>query len=267
MRDYFFRRAPEWAILTIYTPSVQSSDVSRKYNEDPTGASFGDWYRANAYQWKIWDDPRFRERYVPVRTWPRSSAYYLALWRRRDLWDQTPGEVVLDAVPQGVAGARAKFEGGLELLGSQMTQETREHYESLITTWWRLPGAMPKDVYFFVHLNKPGFQASNEHVPGDWMYPADRWKAGDILEDRTLYQLPPFTIRPGTYEVYLGAYRRSTGERLKVVEGESDGHDRIHLGTLVVDELHPIVNQLIPPTHVDEMRVHAERIVDSHRSP
>jgi hypothetical protein len=265
MRDYFFGRAPEWAILTIYTPAGQHADVSRKYNDDPTGASFGDAYRANSYQWGLWDDPRFRERYVPVRTWPRSSAYYLALWRRRDLWDQTPGEVVLDAAPAGLSGARAKFAGGLELLGSEMTHETREHYEALLTTWWRLPGPMARDLYFFVHLNKPGFQSSQEHVPGDWMYPADRWKPGDVIEDRTLYQLPPFTIRPGTYEVFMGVYRRSTGERLKIVEGDNDGNDRVRLGTLVVDELYPIVNQLIPPTHVDAMRTHAERIIDSHR--
>jgi hypothetical protein len=265
MRDYFFERAPEWAILSIYTPSGRTEDVSRKFNDDPTGGSFGDAYRANSFQWGIWDDPRFRERYVPVRTWPRSAAYYLALWRRRDLWEQTPREVVLDAAPAGLSGSTAKFDGGLELLGSDMTQETREHYESLITTWWRTPGAMPRDVYFFVHLNKPGFQYSQEHVPGDWMYPADRWRAGDVIEDRTLFQLPPFTVRPGTYDVYLGAYRRSTGERLKVIEGASDGNDRVLLGTLRVDPLYPIVNQLIPPTHVDEMRKYPDRLVDSHR--
>ena len=45
-------------------------------------ASFGDAYRDNSVQFGLWDDPRFRERYVPVRTWPRSRAYYLALLRR-----------------------------------------------------------------------------------------------------------------------------------------------------------------------------------------
>jgi hypothetical protein len=265
MRDYFFDRAPEWAILTIYTPSGRTDDVSHKFNDDPTGGSFGDAYRNNAFQWGIWDDPRFRQRYVPVRTWPRSAAYYLALWRRRDLWEQTPREVALDAPPANLSGATAKFDGGLELLGAEMTHETREHYEALITTWWRAPGPMPHDVYFFVHLNKPGYQFSQEHVPGDWVYPADRWRADDVIEDRTLFQLPPFTVHPGTYEVYMGAYRRSTGERLKIVGGQSDGHDRVLLGTLVVDHLYPIVNQLILPTHVDEMRKYPDRIIDSHR--
>jgi hypothetical protein len=265
MRDYFFQRAPEWTILTIYTPSGRTAEVQRLFNDDPTGGSLGDAYRANPYQWGLWDDPRFRERYVPVRTWPRSSAYYLALWRRRDLWDQTPREVVLDGVPAGLSGPTATFEGGVELLGGEMTHETREHYEAFVTTWWKVAGPMPKDLYFFFHLNKPGFQYSAEHIPGDWMYPADRWRPGDVIEDRTLVQLPPFTIRPGSYELWLGVYRRSTGERLKVLQGENDGHDRVRIGTLVVDNLYPIVNQLIPPTHVAEMRKYPDRIVDSHR--
>ena len=57
-----------------------------------------------------------------MRTWPRGSGYYLALWRRKDLWEQTPREVVLDAAPGNVGGVRAKLEGGLELLGSDLTK-------------------------------------------------------------------------------------------------------------------------------------------------
>jgi hypothetical protein len=266
MRDYFFGRQPEWAILTIYTPLGDEQKLAKEFADDPTGGSFGDAYRANSFQWGIWDDPRFRERYVPVRTWPRGSAYYLALWRRRDLWDQTPREVVLDAPPPGMGGVKASLEGGLELLGSETTAQTLEHHEAFVTTWWRLPGAMPRDLYFFVHLLKPGTQIPSDHVPGDWMFPADRWQAGETLEDRTLIQLPPFTVTAGTYQVMLGAYQRSTGKRLKVLSGPSDGEDRIPLGTLEVKPLEPIIDQLIPPTRVDVMRRYPERIVDSHRA-
>jgi hypothetical protein len=266
MRDYFFGRQPEWAILTIYTPHGDEAKVAKEFDQDPTGGSFGDAYRANSFQWGIWDDPRFRERYVPVRTWPRGSGYYLALWRRRDLWDQTPREVVLDAPPSGLGGVKASLEGGLELLGSETTTETLEHHEAFVTTWWRLPGPMPRDLYFFVHLLKTGTQVPSDHVPGDWMYPADRWQAGQTLEDRTLIQLPPFTVTAGTYKVMVGAYVRSTGKRLKVLSGPSDGDDRIPLGTLEVKPLEPIIHQLIPPTRVDVMRKYPDRIVDSHRA-
>ena len=267
MREYFFQRNPEWAILTIYTPRGDEQRLAAEWQKDPTGATLGDAYRNNPFQFGLWDDPRFHQKYVAVRTWQRSLGYYLALWRRRDLWDQTPREVVIDAVPADAGGVKAKFEGGLELLGSDLTKQTLERHEAFITTWWKLPGPMPHDIMFFVHVTAPGFQAPGDHIPGDWMYPGDRWHAGEILEDRTLFQLPPFTMKPGTYSVYLGAYRMSTGERLKVVEGPNDGQDRVLLGTFDVKTLYPLIHQLIPPTRVDIMRKYPDRIVDAHRQP
>jgi hypothetical protein len=267
MRDYFFERAPEWAILTIYTPHGQEEALGKVFERDPTGGSFGDAYRYNAIQFGLWDDPRFRQRYVAVRTWPRSAAYYLALWRRRDLWDQKPREVVLDAPPADLGGVQAKFEGGLELLGSEITTRTYERHEVFITTWWRLPGPMPPDLYIFVHINKPGFQSPADHVPGDWMYPADRWQAGEILEDRTLFQLPPMVMTPGWYDVNIGVYRRSTGDRLQVIEGPPHPDNRIRLGAFEARPLVPLLHQLIPPTRVEVMRKHLERITDSGRKP
>ncbi len=266
MREYFFRRNPEWTIFTIYPPEGDQQRIADLFEKDPTGASFGDAYKDNGVQFALWDDPRFRQRYVPVRTWPRSRAYYLALFRRRDLWVQTPREVVLDAPPAGLGGVHAMLEGGLELLGSETTKQTHERHEAFITTWWKLPGPMPHDLYFFVHVTKEGAQIPADHIPGDWMYPADRWKPGEILEDRTLFQLPPFTMPPGKYTLYLGAWRRSTGERLKVIEGPNDGSDRIPLGTLDVKPLYPVIMQLIPPTRVDEMRKYPDRILDPHRA-
>jgi arabinofuranosyltransferase len=266
MRDYFFARKPEWAILTIYTPHGDEEKVRKEFDQDPTGGSFGEAYRANSFQWGISDDPRFRQGYVPVRTWPRGPGYYLALWRRRDLWEETPREVVLDAPPANLGGVQAKLEGGLELLGSEVTAQTLEHHEVFVTTWWRLPGPMPRDLYFFVHFVKAGTQFPGDHVPGDWMRPADRWHEGEILEDRTLVQLPPLTAPAGTYRVLLGAYQRSTGKRLPVESGPNDGDDRILLGSVEVKPLEPIIHQLIPPTRVDVMRKYPDRIVDSHRA-
>jgi len=98
------------------------------------------------------------------------------------------------------------------------------------------------------------------------MYPADRWKPGETLEDRVLVQLPPFSITPGSYELWLGAYVRSTGERIPVIDGGTGDAERVRLGSLVVTPLHPMVQQLIPPTRVETMRKYPERIVDSHRA-
>ena len=265
MREYFYKRSPEWAILTIYTPRGEEQRIAKAFDADPGPNALGDTFNNNPYQFGIYADPRFREKYVHVRTWQRSIGYYLSLWRRRDLWEQTPREVVLDAPPAGISGVKVKFENGLEIIGSELTKETLERHEVFITTWWKLPGPMPEDTVFFVHVTADGFQAPGDHTPGDSMYPGDRWKAGEILEDRTLFQLPPFTMKPGKYDVYLGVYRRSTGERLKIVEGPTDGQNRVLLGSFDVKRLQPLIHQLIPPTRVDIMRKYPERIVDSHR--
>lgn len=98
-----------------------------------------------------------------------------------------------------------------------------------------------RDLNFFVHVRGTGHQFPADHVPGDWMYPADRWQPGQIVEDRILFQIPPESMLAGTYDVLIGAYQRITGERLKVVEGANDGENRIALGQLQVTPLLPLV--------------------------
>lgn len=269
MRAYFWKRSPEWAILTVYPPRDQESAIAARFDLDPTPDAIGNAYHNNSYQFEIWSDPKFHSDYVHVRTWQRSRGYYLSLFRRKDLWDQIPREVVLDAPPPNLGGTKATFDRGLELLGSKIegnvnadTPTTLERHEVFINTWWKVPGPMEKDLTFFVHVAKPGFQAPMDHIPGDWMYPADRWRAGEIVEDRILFQLP-INMRPGKYEVYLGVYRRSTGERLKIPNGPADG--RVLVGSFDVRRLYPVIHQLIPPTRPDIMRKYPERIVDHHR--
>jgi len=261
MRGYFWRRNPEWAILTVYPPRDMEGRIAEAFEKDPGPNAMMGAYSNNSYQFGIWEDPRFHASYVHVRTWQRSRGYYLSLFRRKDLWDQTPGEVVIDAPPPNLGGVKATFENGLELLGSEVTKETLERHEIFVTTWWRVPGPMPKDTLFFIHVNRPGFQAPLDHPPGDWMYPADRWKPGQIIEDRVLFQLP-ITMKPNLdYDVHIGVYRKSTGERLKVVGGTSSPDGRLNLGSFHVKRLYPLIHQLIPPTVPSVMRKYPDRIL------
>ena len=65
----------------------------------------------------------------------------------------------------------------------------------------------------------------------------------------------------GDYTVYVGAYRRATGERLAVLAGQNDGEDRVRVGALHVEPLRPMLHAMIPRTDVTTMRAHPERIV------
>jgi len=265
MREYFYERNPEWAILTTYVPGPATGRVSEKFAKDPGPEALYPYIAQNSYQFGIYN-AKFKERYVHVRTWPRSAGYYLSLFRRKDLWDQTPGEVVLDAPPANLGGVKATFEGGLELLGSEMEPSVTQRQGFFLTTWWRVPGPMAKDLFFFNHIEADKYRLPYDSLPGDWMYPADRWKPGQIIENRSLIQTPP-GMATGDYTVYMGAYYRSSGQRLKVVDGPNDGQDRLNMGTLEVTPLIPPFDQLIDPCRPDEMRKYPERIIDSHRAP
>jgi hypothetical protein len=152
-------------------------------------------------------------------------------------------------------------------LGAEIPKEVKERSEALVTSWWQLPGAMPRDLVFSVHFvrTQGSYKTSAEHVPGDWMYPADRWQAGQVLEDRTLFQLPPRAMRRGTYRVYVSARRRETGEQLKVRSQASDSQGRVLIGTLEVKRRLPAFDALIPSTDVSSMRAHPERIPGRRR--
>lgn len=269
MRDYFYSRSPEWTILTTYIPNEVMGATSQKFAADPTPRSLMPYLRNNSYQFGV-VDAKFDDHYVHVRTWARSAGYYLSLYRRRDLWDQIPGEVVLDAPPEGLAGVRATFEGGLELLGSEIQPSAKERYEAFFTTWWRVPGPMPRDTWFFFHVERPkaedheGFRAPFDTLPGDFMYPADRWKPGQIIEHRVLFQVP-WNMPIGDYRVMAGVYRRGSGERVKIVDGPDDGQQRLDLGPFSVTSLNPPWDELIPRTVPEVQRKYPERIIDSGR--
>lgn len=265
MRKYFFERNPEWTILTIYAPGHMMDRVAGLFLSDPGPESMLGLQHNNSYQFQITKDPKFNENYVHVRTWQRSSTYYLALYRRRNLWEQVPGEVVLASIPDGIGGVKVKFERGLEIIGSEMEEEATERHEAFITTWWRVSGPMEPDVLFFLHVgNEEDYQTNLDHPPGDWMFPADRWRPGDIIEDRVLFQLP-VSMKPGTYRVYIGVYRRSTGERFAILDGPDDGTGRVPLGTLEVKHMLPFVHHLIPPTDVEDQRKYPDKIIDPGR--
>jgi hypothetical protein len=266
MRDYFYERSPEWVILTSYIPSSRAGQVSGEFAKRPVPATLEPWIGTNTYQFDIYNQ-KFKQNYSHVRTWPRSATYYLSLFQRKSLRHKKPREVVVgqadgEVVGEPLDGVEATFEEGLKLRGSKVEPTAIEKQEFFVTTRWTLPGPMPHDLFFFLHVEKPGQRETYDHLPGDWMYPADRWQAGEVLEDRVLFQIPP-SMEPGTYEVYMGAYYRESGERLKIVEGPDAGNNRLKLGTVRVRGFRPLLDHIIEPTRLDEQRKYPERIPDA----
>jgi hypothetical protein len=105
-------------------------------------------------------------------------------------------------------------------------------------------------------------------LPGDWMWPADRWQPGQIIEHRVLFQVP-WDMPVGDYKVFMGVYRRKQpGQpRVPIVEGPKDGQHRLELGPLQITPLRPPWDELIPRCDPDVQRKYPERIIDSGRRP
>jgi hypothetical protein len=52
-----------------------------------------------------------------------------------------------------------------------------------------------------------------------------------------------------------------------VLEGPSDGQDRVRLGTIEVNALIVPFDSYVKPTNVAEQRKYPERILEHHRQP
>lgn len=258
-RDYVFERRPEWVVLVPYPNHDATDEMAQRFHtEDPeTALRATGGFRNSQLDCQLYYDPRFRERYVHVRTWMRSPIYYLSAFQRRDLWELGPAEVLIEIPASPTPGPQATFANGVELLGGEIeSSEVVERHEVFVTTWWRVPGPRSPDLLFFVHLERqlpPRTQASLDHPAGDWLYPANRWEAGQEIEDRVLVQIPVGLV-PGTYDVQLGMFDRRTGERVPVTEGESSEDRRVHLGTLEIRPMRHLLDPLIPRTDPAQQR-------------
>jgi len=265
MRDYFYKQSPEWVILTSYIQGGEHMNrIAETFAATPTPESLGWAVGSNRYQLGIYGE-KFKQQYRHVRTWPRSRSYYLSLFYRRDLWQKTPREVVFDAPPSEVHGVTATFERGLKLIGADVPAEAIAKQEFYLTLWLQPGGPLEEDWWVFVHLEGEQGRHPADHVPGDHMWPAHRWQAGQVVEDRSLLQLPP-SLAPGKYDVWVGLYRRSNNARLNVLSGATkDGQRRVKVGAIVVTAQVPFVDHLIRPTDVAVDRKHPERIPDHGR--
>lgn len=107
----------------------------------------------------------------------------------------------------------------------------------LTLTWECLKG-FAADYTVFVHLagadRRPLAQADGQPLGG--AYPTSLWHAGERLADSHFVTVPP-DLPPGEYELLVGMYLLSTGERLPLLgaQGQVLG-DSISLGRVTVKE-------------------------------
>jgi 4-amino-4-deoxy-L-arabinose transferase-like glycosyltransferase len=113
------------------------------------------------------------------------------------------------------------FAGRVSLWGYALSPEPVTPGDSLaLDLYWRAHGVPAADYTVFVHLlDASGTQVANADGPpvgGD--YPTSWWRAGDIVDDRHLLDLPADLI-PGDFTVAVGLYEPGSGERLQLADG------------------------------------------------
>jgi hypothetical protein len=115
------------------------------------------------------------------------------------------------------------FEGGIELLGYDLTGHVPPGGSVRVALYWRATRPIPLDYKVFVHLLGPDGQvlAQSDAMPVGWTYPTSRWQPGETVRDEHLFAVDSATPR-GDYWLAVGLYDPQTGERLPARDQHGD---------------------------------------------
>ncbi len=99
---------------------------------------------------------------------------------------------------------------------------TRAEDRINLRIYWRPAGNMQEDYTVFVHLLGPVNPESGSRVwaqddaqPGHGTFPTSRWRPGETVIDQYTLKVPA-NAPNAEYEIEVGMYLLSTGERLPV---------------------------------------------------
>ena len=148
-----------------------------------------------------------------------------------------PSDLIVDKLPEDATPVDVRWENGVRLIGYQLLIQEHSVPKSgqFVVLYWTAD--KPVKDGFTVHLEarwtdpKTGKMKKNfaPHLPGDWIFPAERWPAGKIIKDWTLFRLD-FRPPVGDVDFYAGMYRNRLIEP-KSSDVELTDEKLVHLGT------------------------------------
>lgn len=129
-----------------------------------------------------------------------------------------PTDVALDPVG-------AVFDGGVELVAAGVLDDPRPGAPLRLAFDWRATEPVSDSLVMFAHLiqNSDRVVAQRDAVPGNGLFPVESWEPGVLVRDQFALQLP-VELPAGEYEIQVGIYSATSGQRYRLVEPENDPH-------------------------------------------
>lgn len=138
--------------------------------------------------------------------------------------------IVLDEPIEVAHPVHAKLKGGYELLGYEIVYP-RGALEAgrkfTLRLFWTVERRDTRSYDVFVHLDGPSGRIHGDHPPLRGLYSTRDFSAGDFLIDEREIRVPGH-YGPGIYTLHVGLYRGK--DRAEIIEGPSDGNDRVIAG-------------------------------------
>jgi hypothetical protein len=116
----------------------------------------------------------------------------------------------------------AVFENGVELVAAGILDDPQPGEPLRLALDWRVMEPVDGPVVVFAHLVYGGGQlvAQRDAVPGNGLFPVEEWGPGELVRDQFALLLPP-ELPAGAYEVQVGIYDPTSGQRFLVTRPEA----------------------------------------------
>ncbi len=129
----------------------------------------------------------------------------------------------------------ATFADAIELVGADFPPTARRPGKIPLDLVFRVKARPPGSYKIFLHFDGPAApRVIGDHDPVNRMFGTSFWLPGEYVRDHYETDIPLMTTPAGSYTVYMGFWPGGEGKRLKVTAGESDGNDRVRLGTIEI---------------------------------
>ena len=117
---------------------------------------------------------------------------------------------------------RAIFGEKIEIVGYELDSDTDSLNLVLV---WRAVGKITKDYKYFVHISEQEqVVAQVDSMPQKWTYPTSWWAPGEVIVDELTFDIS--NIQTDDYEITLGFYDPTDGERLRVYLSDGNSYEQ-----------------------------------------